>query len=76
MNGVCQLVDCDPRERAIVIASERLSEDSGHWFRVAPNHVLTVSNDLEVKVELMGIERHGSALDLLSAWRHDLSMRH
>jgi hypothetical protein len=28
--------------------------------RVAPNHVLTVNEDLEVKVDLMEIERHGS----------------
>lgn len=61
-DGVCQLVDCEPREQSIVIASERLSEDSSHWFRVAPNHVLTVNHDLETRVELMEIERHGSRI--------------
>lgn len=60
-NGVCQLVDCEPREKAIVIASERLSDDSGHWIRVAPNHVLTVGQNFEASVELMEIERHGSS---------------
>ena len=66
MNGVCQLVDCDPWENAVVIASERLSEDSTHWSRVAPNHLLTVSKDMQVKVELMEIERLGANVEPLS----------
>ena len=68
-DGVCQLVDCNPRERSVVIASERLSEDNGHWIRVAPNHLLTVTKDLEVSVELMAIERHGSRVDTSSLYR-------
>lgn len=68
-SGVCQLVDCEPRERSVVIASERLSEDNGHWIRVAPNHLLTVTKDLEVSVELMAIERHGSRVDTSSLYR-------
>ena len=68
-NGVCQLVDCDPREKAVVIASERLSEDNNHWIRVAPNHLLMVNKDLEAKVELMPIEGRDSAFDLLEMWR-------
>jgi hypothetical protein len=44
------------------IASEPLSEDRANWFRVAPNHLLSVSSDRQVKVELMDIERHGSNL--------------
>ncbi len=68
-DGVCQLVDCEPHEKSIVIASERLSEDSAHWIRVAPNHVLTVNRDLEAKVELMEIERHGSRVETSSLYR-------
>ena len=74
VSGVCKLVECDPRESSVVIASERLSEDSSHWTRVAPNHLLTVNVDLEVNVQLMGIERRDSAFDLLAA-RQGLSMR-
>ena len=74
--GVCQLIDCDAREQAVVIASERLSEDNDHWIRVAPNHLLTVSKDLEVNVELMAIERRDSAFDLLASWRQDFSTAH
>lgn len=62
-NGVCRLVDCDKSERAVVIASERLSEDGEHWFRVAPNHLLTVDENLEVNVELIEFQRLGSAFD-------------
>lgn len=63
VNGVCRLVDCEKRERAVVIASERLSEDREHWFRVAPNHLLTVNENLEVNVELIEFQRLGSAFD-------------
>jgi len=68
-DGVCQLVDCEPSQKAVVIASERLSEDSSHWFRVAPNHLLTVNQDLETRVELMEIERHGSRVETPSLYR-------
>lgn len=71
-SGVCQFVDCDSRVQAVVIASERLSEDDGHWTRVAPNHLLTVTSDLEVNVELMAIERRNSAFDLLEMRRSEL----
>lgn len=66
-NGVCQLVDCNPSEASVVIASERLSEETSHWTRIAPNHLLTVGNDLKVKVELMAIERRQAASDLILA---------
>lgn len=66
VDGIGQFVDCSTNERAVVIASERLSEDTGNWFRVAPNHVLTVSEELEIKVELTELERHGSRLKVPS----------
>jgi predicted glutamine amidotransferase len=65
-NGVCEFVECQPSEKAVVISSERLSEDSSHWFRVAPNHVVTVNQDLEPRVALMEIERHGSIVETQS----------
>lgn len=68
-NGVCEFVECQPSQKAVVIASERLSEDSDHWIRVAPNHVLTVDQDLETRVELMEIERHGSRVETQSLYR-------
>ena len=71
-SGGCQLVDCDSRVQAVVIASERLSEDDEHWTRVAPNHLLTVTNDLEVNVEVMAVERRNSAFDLLEVRRSEL----
>lgn len=55
--GVCELTACDKSERSIVIASERLTEDNNHWSRVAPNHLLTIGENLEVEVQLMEIER-------------------
>jgi hypothetical protein len=50
---VCRFVEAPPGERSVVIASERLTEERGDWIRVAPNHVLIVTADLEVSVELM-----------------------
>lgn len=57
VQGVCELTECNKSERSIVIASERLTEDNNHWSRVAPNHLLTIDENLEVKVQLMEIER-------------------
>jgi predicted glutamine amidotransferase len=58
--GACELVECNKGERSVVIASERLTEDNTHWARVAPNHLLTIDENLEVTVRLMEIERRGS----------------
>ncbi len=44
-------------ERAVIIASERLTEQTSDWVRVAPNHVLTVAANLEVAVELVSVQR-------------------
>ena len=68
-DSVCQLVECDQSERAVVISSERLSADNDHWNRVAPNHLLTVDEKLEVNVELMEFQRVGAAFELLSESR-------
>jgi glutamine amidotransferase len=59
-DGLCQLVDGEPGERAVIIASEQLTEQKSDWVRVAPNHVLTVTARLEVEVELVNVERRAS----------------
>jgi predicted glutamine amidotransferase len=63
VEGKCQFVDCQECERSVVIASERLNENDSDWIRVAPNHVLTVNEDLKTQVTLMEIERHGSRVE-------------
>ncbi len=67
VEGECQFADCRGCERSLVIASERLNENDSDWIRVAPNHVLTVSKELEVQIRLMEIQRRGSHVELLSA---------
>jgi len=62
-DGVCSFCECDASERTIIIASERLTANAADWFRVAPNHVLTVEPDLTVHVELMDVARIGSRVD-------------
>lgn len=49
--------ETDADERAVIIASERLTEQTSDWVRVAPNHVLTVASNLEVAVELVSVQR-------------------
>ena len=61
-DGACSFCKCNVREKTIIIASERLTPNREDWFRVAPNHVLTVEPDLTVNVELMEVARIGSRL--------------
>jgi glutamine amidotransferase len=69
VEGECQFADCHDCERSVVIASERLNENDSDWIRVAPNHVLTVNQEREARVELMEIERHGSRVEASSLYR-------
>ena len=71
VEGECQFTDCQPCQRSVVIASERLNENDSDWIRVAPNHVLTVSQDFETQVALMEIERHGSRVEMF--YENDVS---
>lgn len=59
--GLCQFTECHPSERTVIIASERLNENPTDWVRVAPNHVLTITQELTVNVELMDVQRLGPA---------------
>jgi glutamine amidotransferase len=60
-DGVGQMIAGHPSEQAVIIASERLTEQKSDWVRIAPNHVLTVTADLEVAVDLIEIERRMAA---------------
>lgn len=56
-DGVGQMVEARSGEEAVIIASERLTDRNDDWVRVAPNHVLTVTPEYGVSVELMRVER-------------------
>ena len=75
VNGECQFVDNGASEKSIVIVSERLNENEHDWVRVAPNHLLTVDEKLNVNVELMEFQRLGSSFELLSAGPQSPSVR-
>lgn len=61
-NGECRFVDCHSLDRSIVVSSERLNDNKSDWERVAPNHVLTVSSQIELRVNLIEIERPSSSV--------------
>ena len=54
---VGRMVNAQQGEQSVIISSERLTEQKSDWVRVAPNHVVTVTPEPEVTVELMIIER-------------------
>ena len=60
VGGACQFVGSSASDRTVVISSERLSEKTTDWVRVAPNHVLTVAPVIGVSVELMEVARRGA----------------
>ena len=62
-SGVCSFSNCNSAEKTIIISSERLTDNPEDWFRVAPNHVVTVEQDLSVHVELMDVARIGSTVN-------------
>jgi predicted glutamine amidotransferase len=68
-DGVCSFCECDASERTIVIASERLTANARDWFRVAPNHVLTIEPDLSARVRLIDVERIGCCVNMQSPVR-------
>jgi glutamine amidotransferase len=59
-DSVCKFCQCDASEKTVIIASERLTAEANDWFRVAPNHVLTIEPDLTATVRLMDVVRIGS----------------
>lgn len=53
IDGKSGIVDCGKEEGGIIIASERLTDDRESWTRIAPNHVVIIDGELNVKVRLM-----------------------
>jgi len=51
--GIGQIVDGHSDHKAVIVASEPLTEWKKDWVRVAPNNVLTITPSLEVKIDLM-----------------------
>ena len=66
--GECSFCKCDASQTTMIIASERLTQNAEEWFRVAPNHVLTVEPDLTANVELMDVARVGLQVNGQSAF--------
>lgn len=54
-DGKAKLERRPPDESSVIIASEPLTEDRRGWKRVAPNHILTVSGDFDVSVDLIRV---------------------
>ena len=52
-DGVCTMQDAPEDHQAVIVASERLTDQPDDWVRVAPNHVVVVEPDLRVTVELI-----------------------
>jgi len=52
--GVCRMVQVEERERAVIIASEPLTEAKEDWRPVPKNHLLLVTPEL--RVEFLSIE--------------------
>lgn len=52
-DGRPEITDCCAEESGIIIASERLTDRSEDWTRVAPNHVAMIDPQLNVNVRLM-----------------------
>lgn len=52
-DGLCDMHSVAPEEKAaaIIISSERLTDDPSDWFDVPDNHTITVLPDLSVKIE-------------------------
>jgi predicted glutamine amidotransferase len=49
-DGICRMVDAEPGDPAVIVASEPLSEDPG-WEPVPVNHLVTVRDRLGVDIE-------------------------
>jgi glutamine amidotransferase len=52
-DGVCDMVDhsVEGRAEAVIVSSERLTDDQADWPNVPDNHTITVLADLNVRLE-------------------------
>lgn len=53
IDGVCRMIEPDEAGGAILIASERLSEDDG-WARIGVNQVISVGPDRQIQFDDVG----------------------
>lgn len=54
-HGKSEIIECSDDKSGVIVASERLTDDSESWTRVAPNHVLIVNRELIPEVRLMPV---------------------
>jgi predicted glutamine amidotransferase len=52
-DGACDMhpVDADEKAAAVIVSSERLTDDLSDWLDVPDNHTVTVMPDLSVRIE-------------------------
>lgn len=52
-DGLCDMhtVEAEERAAAVIVSSERLTDDATDWLDVPDNHTITVLPDLSVKIE-------------------------
>jgi glutamine amidotransferase len=55
--GICDMhsVPQDAQAKAVIVASERLTDDPSDWTNVPDNHTITVSPDLQVSLEKINL---------------------
>ncbi|HEX8775761.1 MAG TPA: class II glutamine amidotransferase [Pyrinomonadaceae bacterium] len=55
--GICDMhtVPQDAEAKAVIIASERLTDDPSDWMDVPDNHTVTVSPDLQISLEKINL---------------------
>lgn len=54
-DGSCRMVEASPREHAVIVSSEPLTEKREDWVRVAANHMVTVGPQLGVEVHALPV---------------------
>jgi glutamine amidotransferase len=58
-DGVCRMVDPDGSHQAVIVSSERLSEDPG-WDAVPANHLVVVDGNLTAELRPLGAGKRRS----------------
>jgi glutamine amidotransferase len=49
-DGVCRMLDPEERDQAVLVVSEKLTDEQKDWKEVPKNHFVMVDQNLEVKV--------------------------
>lgn len=50
-NGVCRMLDPEERDQAVLVVSEKLTDEKKDWKEVPGNHFVIVDQNLEVQVK-------------------------